>query len=178
MASQYDANEWDRLIDEETQKAYWYNNYTKHKYKRKMHRVEYGRKKGYKGYKSLPSLSLYQNYKKIWSQSLRPGNSNKHIRNKDRRRQRQHRKGKKRGKKAMMVHKKAWNTRTASNNTPQNNNDNVNSLLKDYQDAAIIANRKYELRNTPKGAKVKGDGFGTGEVWDHELQMYYRKRYD
>ena len=78
----------------------------------------------------------------------------------------------------MMVHKKAWNTRTASNNTPQNNNDNVNSLLKDYQDAAIIANRKYELRNTPKGAKVKGDGFGTGEVWDHELQMYYRKRYD
>ena len=46
------------------------------------------------------------------------------------------------------------------------------------QDAAIIANRKYELRNTPKGAKVKGDGFGTGEVWDHELQMYYRKRYD
>ena len=60
MASQYDANEWDRLIDQETQKAYWYNN----------------------------------------------------------------------------------------------------------------------LRNTPKGAKVKGDGFGTGEVWDHELQMYYRKRYD
>ena len=58
----------------------------------------------------------------------------------------------------MMLHKKAWNTRTASNNTPQNNNDNVNSLLKDYQDAAIIANRKYELRNTPKGAKVKGDG--------------------
>ena len=21
-------------------------------------------------------------------------------------------------------------------------------------------------------------GFGTGEDWDHELQMYYRKRYD
>ena len=28
MASQYDANEWDRLIDQETQKPYWYNNYT------------------------------------------------------------------------------------------------------------------------------------------------------
>ena len=54
-----------------------------------------------------------------------------------------------------MVHKKAWNTRTASNNTPQNNNDNVNSLLKDYQDAAIIANRKYELRNHQKVPKLK-----------------------
>ena len=30
MTSQYDLskNEWDRLIDPETQKAYWYNNYT------------------------------------------------------------------------------------------------------------------------------------------------------
>ena len=55
----------------------------------------------------------------------------------------------------MMVHKKAWNTRTASNSTPQNNNDNVNSLLKDYQDAAIIANRKYELRNHQKVPKLK-----------------------
>ena len=54
----------------------------------------------------------------------------------------------------------------------------MKSLLKDYQDASSIANRKYELRNTPKGAKKVGDGFGTGEVWDHELQMYYRKRYD
>ena len=83
----------------------------KNKYKRKFHHVEYGRKKGHRGYKSLPSLSLYQNYKKIWSQSLRPGNSHNHIRNKDRRRIRSNRSGKRKGKKksALNLHRQGWN---------------------------------------------------------------------
>ena len=28
MASHYEKEEWERLIDPETQRAYWYNNYT------------------------------------------------------------------------------------------------------------------------------------------------------
>ena len=114
---------------------------------------------------------------------MRPGNSNKHIYNKDRRRQRTYNRNRRKRKKRISnskLHRQAWNNRVNfdAEEKPDQANKNVRSVLNDYRDAATISKREYDLRKTPKGTVKVGDSFGTGEVWDHELQLYYRKRYD
>jgi hypothetical protein len=135
-------------------------------YKKRVFKSEYGRARKVTGFSSLPSLTLYQNYKKIWSQSLRQNRNGrqghvqpKKVRKKLSRKQRNE----------LARKRAAWNGRFQQQEEA-NGNDGRSAKSNGVTE---FSGRKYMLRRGSHGAKSN-----SGEVWDEQLKMFYRKRYE
>ena len=156
--------------------------------RRIRYKAEYGRvhprKKPNKMTKftSLPSLSLYQNYKKLWSQSLRGSVSPVAKRKKS-----------KRAKDAYGAYDAPPPQRGAGNRSAWDNRLLQGRDKGPGKGPGKGPNKGPGWRKTPtRGLRTPGissqkytlrDGeqlssHPSGEVWDEELQMFYRKRYN